>query len=320
MITLLLGRSGSGKTGKIINSIGENARRGEKGQLLIVPPQFTHETERRLCQRGGDSICLSAEVLSFERLGQRVFSQVGGGGRQLLDLPGRLLIMRLAIKSVEGSLQVYSGLSRPHALQSALEMVEELESCAVTPADLERAGAEAGGSLGKKLNDAALILAAYDALLSTGLSDRLHDMARLCRALECSDFAAGKKIYADGFGWFTALEQECLYQLVRGGAELTVSVTWDEDDEAFMLQRRALGAVRRIAQRAGKKVRTIWCEKTGNKPESLEFIEENFFAGEVKKFGGKCDNIRLYLAEDPFAECRLAAARAVELVRKEGLR
>ena len=55
----------------------------------IVPEQYSHETERALCARGGDTISRYAEVLSFTRLAARVFSVCGGVCEEYLDENGR---------------------------------------------------------------------------------------------------------------------------------------------------------------------------------------------------------------------------------------
>lgn len=320
MITLLLGRSGSGKTGRLMSAIAENAKNNISGQLLIVPPQFTHETERRLCASAGDDVCLYAEAMSFERLCSRVFSNRGGAATKTLDLPGRLLLMRLAVKSVEDKLAVCTGLSRPHSLKAALDMADELKSYGLGPETLAQAADSAEGSLARKLRDASLICAAYDSLLCGGLSDRQEDMVRLCRQLDKSDFAKGRRVFIDGFSWFTALELDVIYHLAAGGAEVTISITWDEEDEAFNLQRRAVGSVRRLAQRLGQDLKIDFAEITGNKSADLQYLEKNFFKQEAAPYPTPAENIELYIADDPFAECRLAAAKALSLVRQEGLR
>ena len=47
-------------------------------QILIVPEQHSHSMERQLCAIGGSRVSLFAEVLSFTRLANRVFSVYGG--------------------------------------------------------------------------------------------------------------------------------------------------------------------------------------------------------------------------------------------------
>lgn len=76
MLKLLLGRAGSGKTETLLRTMAE--RGPERPQLLIVPEQHSHDMERRLCEVGGSRVSQYAEVLSFTRLANRVFSVCGG--------------------------------------------------------------------------------------------------------------------------------------------------------------------------------------------------------------------------------------------------
>ena len=72
MLKVLLGRSGTGKTRQLLETM---ARRGpDRPQVLIVPEQHSHSMERQLCAIGGAPVSRYAEVLSFTRLADRVFS------------------------------------------------------------------------------------------------------------------------------------------------------------------------------------------------------------------------------------------------------
>lgn len=113
MLTLLLGRAGTGKTNTILNRLGEDAR--SRPQLLVVPEQYSHDTERRLCKALGNAGARRAEVLSFTRLYSRVCDRAGGGAAPCLDAGGRLLLMRAAVQEVGESLTVYRNPSRAKA-------------------------------------------------------------------------------------------------------------------------------------------------------------------------------------------------------------
>ena len=97
MLTLLLGRAGTGKSQSLLEDI--TARPGEPA-CLIVPEQASHAAERALCAHGGDGVSRYAEVLSFTRLAPRVFAPAGGGAAPELDAGGRLLLMHRAVQAV----------------------------------------------------------------------------------------------------------------------------------------------------------------------------------------------------------------------------
>ena len=104
MLTLCLCADRKVNTAHILDEICRNKT---KGQILLVPEQFSHMAERNLCRLGGDQITLYAEVLSFSRLASRVFSSEGGSAETETDTVGKLLIMSLAVEQVRSRLKIY---------------------------------------------------------------------------------------------------------------------------------------------------------------------------------------------------------------------
>ena len=90
MLRLILGRAGTGKTGLILDELRSRVLERRGGGWLIVPEQYSHEAERELSARCGDSASLYAEALSFTRLAHRVALRVGDSARTYFDRAGRL--------------------------------------------------------------------------------------------------------------------------------------------------------------------------------------------------------------------------------------
>jgi ATP-dependent helicase/nuclease subunit B len=78
MLTLVLGRAGTGKTSYVMDDFKAKAALGRTRLLYIVPEQYSHDAERQLLKICGDSLSLHGEVLSFSRLCSRVFAETGG--------------------------------------------------------------------------------------------------------------------------------------------------------------------------------------------------------------------------------------------------
>ena len=122
MFKLLLGRAGSGKTTAVLDRMCQAGR--ERPQVLLVPEQQSHETERALCAAGGPQASLYAEVLSFSRLSSRIFQMAGGLGVEELEPGGRLLLMYRAVQNASPKLTVYSRPSRRPSFLTALLATE----------------------------------------------------------------------------------------------------------------------------------------------------------------------------------------------------
>lgn len=323
MLTLITGRAGTGKTAAVINRIKAAVQRGEGRRMLIVPEQYSHEAERELCRACGDTLSRYAEVFSFTGLARRLTSQLGGGAGKYLDKGGRLLCMALALNSLSGRLKLLGAAAHKAEMQSMLlAAIDELKSACVAPEALFDAAEQLDDGLGDKLRDLALIAEAYDAVVANGRADPADRLTLLARQIPDSDIDATSYIYIDGFIDFTAQECEVLRALLSKGAQLTVCLTLDSlehGSEVFELSRRAARALIAAAKELGVEYTVEEQQEVRGKAPALSFFADNMFSYSDVRYSGAHD-IRLTSADSISAECELAAARALELVRDGGCR
>ena len=324
MLRLLTGKAGAGKTAAVISEIDAFVRLGRGGSMLIVPEQYSHEAERELCRRCGDTLSLYAEVFSFTGLARRIMSRQGGAAATMLDKGGRMLCMALALNQVYSRLKVYGGARRKAELQGMLlSAVDELKSAGVGAEALLSAGERCGGALGDKLCDMALVLEAYNAVVANGHADPADRLDVLAAQIADSEIGPENHIYIDGFIDFTQQELGVIRALMKKGAELTVCLTVDElqgDNEIFALSRRAAQLLSSYAGELGIEcVQEHFAPSSGKAP-ALRFFADNMFSYAAAEFAGDCGAISLFSAESLIAECEFAAAKAIELVRDGGCR
>ena len=109
-LQFIFGNSGSGKSHRLYKSIIEDSvRHPEKNYLVLVPEQFTMQTQKDLClmhPRGG---IMNIDVLSFGRLAHRVFEEVGRDNLPVLDDEGKNLVLRKIAGNFEEELTVLKG-------------------------------------------------------------------------------------------------------------------------------------------------------------------------------------------------------------------
>lgn len=325
MLKLVLGRSGTGKTDSLLRTM---AKEGEqRPQVLIVPEQHSHDTERALCALAGNSVSLHAEVLSFTRLASRVFSAAGGLAEPTLDPGGRLLLMDVALKSVCDQLKVYARPSqKPQFLSQLIATVDECKAANITPEKLLEASRAVEGAAGDKFFDLSLICGAYDALCARRGADPRDKLTKLAHALDRCPWAAGKDLYLDSFTDFTAQEREVLERLLKQAAGVTVALTCDRldgesDDDIFAPARRTARRLVELSKRLG-----VPCEVevrvTPGYPraDSLAQIEQHLFDPVIPARAGVPVGVELYRAGAPYAEVERCAAELARLAREEGYR
>ena len=254
MLTLLIGRAGTGKTEHIMNEIKRKMDSGETGMLLIVPEQYSHDAERQLCAICGDRLSLYAETLSFTRLCNNVLSEAGEAGSRSLDASGQILAMHRALESVAPSLKVF-GIKRMRTeiLERLLEAIKEFKSLNIAPQTLENASNRTRGPLSEKLKDLALIFDAYDTLLQVHGSDTADRLTLLADFIGESSVGNTGHIYFDGFNDFTIHEICVIEELLRKKAKITVCLTYDPDDdgEIFKIPQKTAAQLSRLAEDHG---------------------------------------------------------------------
>ena len=158
MLKLLLGRNQDQISEAVLRAAAE--RVPGRRSLVIVPEQYSHVTERRLCAIGGDSISARAEVLTFSRLAQRVFQEKGGSARPVLDKGGRLLLMHLAVRRLRGELNVYRQAGEKAGfLTSLLATAVECKSYCIPP-ELLLVQGETAPARGPRLRELGIVLGA----------------------------------------------------------------------------------------------------------------------------------------------------------------
>lgn len=160
-LRLILGSSGSGKSRYIYSSIIKAAVQSpEKKFLVIVPEQFTMQTQRELVRLHPDGGLLNIDILSFQRLAHRIFEEVGADQRTVLEELGKTLLLRRAASRVQDALKVLKGnLKKMGYLQQMKSMISELTQYDIDSEKMERLlqGAEQKPSLFYKLMDIRLL-------------------------------------------------------------------------------------------------------------------------------------------------------------------
>ena len=77
-LKFVLGPSGYGKSTYVEDYIiSESMANENRNYLLIVPDQFTMETQLKMVKKHPNGGILNIDVLSFGRLSYRIFSEIG---------------------------------------------------------------------------------------------------------------------------------------------------------------------------------------------------------------------------------------------------
>ena len=312
MLSIWVGRAGSGKSDLVLRAVNENRRR--RPQLLLVPEHTSHAAEVDLCLACGDTASANAEVLSFRNLATRVMAQTGGLADFTLDGGGKILTMALTLQELQSKLKVFGRPSQKAAfLQQLVDLAEEFSSYEIAPEKLYAQTEGMDGVMGDKLRDLALIYGAYDGKLHSPGQDARGWLQKLRDKLPSSGYAVGKDVYVDGFSYFTALEEDILGILLEQARSVTVTLLGERGGGDLFQNalRQRSGCC--PAQQKGSKSMLLFLEREPDEAP-LSHLETHFFGTQVP-WTEPTDAVALYQAGTAYDEAEYAASQILALVR-----
>ena len=113
-IRFIFGRAGSGKSEFCLKSIDKKIRECDKDNklILLVPDQYTFQSEKKLLEHTGEKSLLRAEVLSFKRMANRVFDRIGGRTENIIEDSGKNMLIYKLLKENMDNLHYFNKISR----------------------------------------------------------------------------------------------------------------------------------------------------------------------------------------------------------------
>ena len=329
MLHLLLGRSGFGKTHTVLARLEELARTEEPGLLvLLVPEQFSFESERALLERLGPRLAGAVKVWSFTRLADAVSRELGGRAGRRMDDATRALLMSAALEQVSDRLTVYRRQAGdPEYVREMLSTLTEFRQCAVGPRQLEQAAAAVEEeALRQKLQDLSLILGAYDALTASAYVDPLDDLSVLADRLSESRIFCGARVFVDSFKGFTGQEMRVLEGILRRAREVTVTLCTDSPSDCtggfglFAPVSETAERLRDLAEKNGVPVAKaeVLERNCRSENEALRLVEAGCFRPGEKRMEEPTEAVTVAACADIYAECAFAAREIHRLLRTEG--
>ena len=130
-LQFVMGASGSGKSSWMYRYVSEQAAlHRDKNYVVLVPDQFTLETQKTLVALGGGIV--NVDVLSFHRLAYRVFEERPALRRTVLEDMGKMMLLRRVFTEQKKNLKYFhKGLHKPGFLDECKSFLCELMQYAI---------------------------------------------------------------------------------------------------------------------------------------------------------------------------------------------
>ena len=168
-VRFIFGGSGSGKSAFLYRElIRRSVREPDRKFFLIVPDQFSMQTQKDLVEMHDKKGILNIDVLSFGRLTHRIFEELGGVDRPMLDDTGKSLIVRRVAAMEKERMPVIGGnLSKTGYVHEVKSAISEFMQYGIRGSDLEELTefSRKRGQLCAKLKDLKVIYEGFLALI-----------------------------------------------------------------------------------------------------------------------------------------------------------
>lgn len=327
MLNFIIGRSCCGKTTYTHKLLGSLAKKGESA-VLLVPKQFTFESDKGVLNALGPRLASNVEVLSFTRLADVVFKTCRGIGKPILKDTASAVMMTLALGELEEKLSFFARHKNSIAfVKKMLFQVNLLKKEAVTASQLYEAAEKLPqGLLKKKTYETALIFDTYDSLLKKSFFDDRDLLSAVYEILTESDFFDGKVVAIDDFKTFSGQEMKIIELIMKKAKDVYVTLCTDDIFSAdplspFACVNKTAKRLMKSANRNGVEIgetTLLTDEKNGFATylsPQLAFLEKNLFNVLATPFSGECDAVSVVNAPSLREECAFVASKVHKLLR-----
>ena len=330
------GPSGSGKSHRIYEEIMQRAAQ-EPGRnfLIIVPDQFTMQTQKDLVMCSDRGGILNIDVLSFGRLSHRILEEVGTKEMPVLDDTGKSLVLQKIAADLKEQLPAMGSLLHKqgyiHEVKSA---ISEFMQYGISTQDMDKliASAEKRGALAMKLRDLKTLYRGFQDYIRDHFITTEETLDVLRRSLVKSKILPDSVVVFDGFTGFTPIQNRLIQELMRVCEETIVTVTIGEEEDPyqmdgeqklFHLSKKTVADLVKLAAEAevtrGEDVFVKGGPNRFTEASALCYLEQNLFHYQYEPYTEKQCEIHMFEALSPREEVHQTALYIRKLIREEGL-
>lgn len=330
-----IGASGSGKSDRLYKRIiEESIQNPHTNYLIVVPDQFTMQTQLEMAKRHPNKGIMNIDVLSFGRLSHRIFEEVGGNDKPVLDDTGKSLVLRRVAAGLESELSVMKrNIRKPGYISEVKSAISEFMQYGLSTKDVEKLCEYASkrGVLAFKLKDLCILYEGFLKYIDERYITTEETLDILRKVLSKSRIVKDSVIVFDGFTGFTPVQNYVIQDLLLQAQEVIVTVTMDAREDAYVqdgeqklfhLSKKTIHDLDKLCREAGVtreedvKITEEVVFRYQNNP-GLSHLERELFRYPYQEYRGTQDSIHIFEASNPKEELRQVCLKIRELVREK---
>ena len=337
-LQLVLGSSGTGKSHAVYEEIiRESMEHEDTNYIVIVPEQFTMQTQKDLVTMHPDHGILNIDILSFLRLAYRVFEETNTKSRLVLEDTGKSMILRKVIAAKKDELVLFQNNVRKTGFISELKsFLSELYQYSIGPEELGAITEKVKNKpmLAGKLTDMKLIYEGFKEFLADKYITAEEILEVLCDVVKDSKTIRNSVFCFDGFTGFTPIQYKLVQELMVLCKKVIVTVTIDEREklgkgteyELFAMSKQFINKMCMLAEQANVPIAKHQYVNEGQVPyrfresEELRALEHNLFRYTYRKYEKNLEDVTLLLAKDADEEVDYTVKEVMRLTQECGYR
>ena len=332
-VRFVYGRSGAGKTHKLCQDmVTASMAMPKQNYYMVVPEQFTMETQKRLAAMHPDGGVMDIDILSFDRLAYRVFEELSVKTDQVLEDIGKTMVISHLLDIHSDELMVFSDSARRPGFHDEMKsMICELFQYGIRREDVEAAmnHISKDSLLYMKLHDLLLI---YDYFMTyiEGhyiVAEQLLDLAGAY--VTQSEKLRDAVIFFDGFTGFTPVQYVMLYQLFDVAADMCFAITmpaprteFGKEHHLFHMGYETYQRLEKLARQHPRAQLTedmnveLTADYRHESASCLSHLEQNIFTYPYRRFTEEVTGLQIFSARTAREELHETARRIRSLVEQ----
>ncbi|EHK2442633.1 helicase-exonuclease AddAB subunit AddB [Clostridium perfringens] len=333
-LKIIYGRAGTGKSTFCINQIKKKINNSPNNKLiLLVPEQFTFQTENKVLNAIGERYVLNAEVLSFKRLAHNVFNECGGATRTIMGDAGKSMLIFKVLEDLGDNMTVFKNASRQKGfIDIASKTITEFKKYNVNNEVLDLTINEIEDeNLKMKMEELKDVFNEFNSRLHEGYVDEEDQLLLLNEKLDGCSLYDGAEIWIDEFSSFTPNQLSVIGKLLKRAKSVNITLSIDEvnslkgESDLFVATKNTEKRLMNLIQEEGIAFNGYINLNEGipyrfKENKELAHIERQLYAYPFKQYRGENNSLRLYRANNNYDEIEFVAKDILRLVREKQYR
>lgn len=323
-LRFIYGTAGTGKSEFCFNEIKNNIKNKEK-IYIITPEQFSYSAEKKLLEEINTNASVNAEVISFNRVANRVFTEVGGANEVLISKSSKAMLIYSILEKEKKNLKFLN--SSDDNIDIILKEITEFKKHNITTLNIEEENEKIENpELNQKLNEINLIYKIYEENIKNKFIDEEDILTKLAEKIPESKMFDNSIVYIDEFAGFTKQEYNIVEKILEKTKQVNITICADnleentnKESDIFYFNKQFAKLLTDCGQNVDKKQEKSILLKNKYRFKNIELkhLEENIYNNSYNIFKNEPKNIKLFLASSPYTEIEKIAQEINKLVREE---